>query len=211
MRIPFLDEDSTFIDVLGKIADLAILSMLFFLVSIPLVTLGASLTALYEAVVTSVRGKKAYPSRVFWQSFREKWKLATPLWILYVLAFLILVFNFLFAFHQYNNVGVILLGGNALVFVLLGFQVIYTFALIAKGYRGFGNVVKMAFMYGIAHLPYSVLALIILLIGITLISMTYGVLGVLLPGFLCALISLPLEKVFEQHLEEDLDGDREEE
>jgi uncharacterized membrane protein YesL len=211
MRVPFLDEESTFMDLLEKFADLAILSMLFFLVSIPVITLGASLSALYEAIVTSVRGKKAYPYKVFWKSFRKNWGVATPFWLLYVLAMVLLVFNVGFALHQYNNMGVFMLVVDVTVFVLLGFQIIYTFALIAKGYQGFSHIMKMAFMYGIAHLPYSVLALVILLIGVFFVTVTYGVLGVLLPGFIGALISLPLEKVFEKHIEEEEEGENEEE
>ncbi len=210
MRIPFLDEDSSFIDLLGKFTDLAILSMLFFLTSIPLITIGASITALYEAIVTSVRGKKAYPYKIYWESFRKKFFTATPFWILYLLAMALMVFNINFAFHQYNNMGLFLLAGDVTVLLLLGFQIIYTFALLAKGYQGFFHVFKMAFMYGIGHLPYSILALIITVIGVSFIIMTYGVLGVLLPGFIGAFVSVPLEKVFEKHLENE-DEDEEEE
>lgn len=209
MKIPFFEEDSTFIDYLGKFADMAILSMIFFLTSIPVITIGASSTALYEAVVTSVRGKRAYPYKVYWESFKKNLVRATPFWILYLLAAGLMVFNVMFAFHQYNNMGLFLLAADVPVLLLLGFQVIYTFAMLAKGYRGFGRVMKLAFMYGIGHLPYSILALLIVLAGGTLITMTYGVLGVLLPGFIGALLSLPLEHVFSQHLEDDEDEDEE--
>jgi len=209
MKISILDQDSNFMDLLGKFTDLAILSMLFFLTSIPLVTIGAGLTALYEAVVESVRGKKAYPYRVYLDTFKKKWKLSTALWILYVLAALLMVFNVFFALHQYNQMGMMLLAADVPVSILLGFQIVYSFPLIAKGYTGFGNVIKMAFMYGIAHLPYSLLALVFLLGGVTLITMTYGVLGVLLPGFIILLLSLVLEKVFARYIEEDNEDEEE--
>lgn len=203
MHIPFFDEDSSFIDLLGKFADLAILSMIFFLTSIPVITIGASVTALYEAIVTSVRGKKAYPYKIYWDSFRKNLSKATPFWILYLLATALMVFNVSFALQQYNNMGLFLLVSDVTVCLLLGFQIIYTFALLAKGYQGFRHIMKMAFMYGIGHLPYSIIALIIVLAGVILVTITYGVLGVLLPGFIGALASLPLEKVFEQHLDEE--------
>lgn len=203
MNIPFLDQESTFMDYLEKFTDLVIVSMLFFLTSIPLVTLGASYTALYQAVVTSVRGKKAYPYRVYLDTWKQKWKLSTAVWLVYILAAFLMVFNVEFALHQYNQMGLMLLAADVPVSILLGFQIVYTFPIIAKGYTGFGNVVKLSFMYGIAHLPYSLLALVFMLVGATVIGMTYGVLGILLPGFIVLLISLPMERVFGKHLEDE--------
>lgn len=62
--------DSPLMRVLGKIADLVVLNLLFVLTSLPLVTLGASLTALSSTAMRIVRGQCPSVSSAYLRAFR---------------------------------------------------------------------------------------------------------------------------------------------
>lgn len=61
----------------NKIADMVILSVLWCICCLPVVTAGASTSALYHTVVKSVREDCAYAASDFWKEFRRNLKQST--------------------------------------------------------------------------------------------------------------------------------------
>ena len=84
--------DSPLMRFLTKIADLMVLNILFCVTSIPLITIGASWTALYSVTLKMVRDEEGSVSRSYFRSFRQNFRQATLLWlgVLVVLALLAL-------------------------------------------------------------------------------------------------------------------------
>lgn len=67
-------QENRVIWVINKIVDMVLLSVLWVLCSIPVITIGASSAALYHAVTKAIREDKGYARQAFFQSFRENWK-----------------------------------------------------------------------------------------------------------------------------------------
>ena len=67
---------------MGKVADLVILNLLALICSIPIVTIGASWTAMYYVTIKIVRKEEGYIIRDFFRSFKENFKQATIIWLL---------------------------------------------------------------------------------------------------------------------------------
>ena len=74
--------DSRLMKVLGKIFDIGYLSIVFIIFSLPVVTIGASLTALYYAVVKVIRRDRGYVFQEFFRSFKLNFVKATILWLI---------------------------------------------------------------------------------------------------------------------------------
>lgn len=55
----------------NKAADMVILSILWCVLSLPVVTVGASTAALYYAVVISVKEDRSYAAHAFWKAWKE--------------------------------------------------------------------------------------------------------------------------------------------
>lgn len=72
----------------NAITDVLLLSLLWCLCSLPLVTLGASTTALYDAAVHGIRYREPGLYRRFFQTFRREWKTATAVTLLWGLVLL---------------------------------------------------------------------------------------------------------------------------
>ena len=58
------------------------LNLLWFVCSIPIVTIGASTTALYYAALKVVRDEDSHVGAAFFRSFRQNFKQATVLWLI---------------------------------------------------------------------------------------------------------------------------------
>ena len=73
----FFSMDNKFFTFMGRVADLCILNIICLICCIPIVTAGASITAMYYVTLKMVRNEEAYIVRSFFKSFKENFKQAT--------------------------------------------------------------------------------------------------------------------------------------
>lgn len=97
----FLDPDSKIFQVLSFVADLFILSALFFISCIPIITIGASATALYQVFRKKDDFKSSLVLR-FIYAFRQNFRPATICWMiqLFITVFLLVDLSLL---HYMNT------------------------------------------------------------------------------------------------------------
>lgn len=67
----------------NAITDVLLLSLLWCACSLPLITLGASTTALYDAAVHGIRYREPGVYRRFFRTFRREWKASVPVTLLW--------------------------------------------------------------------------------------------------------------------------------
>lgn len=81
----FLDNDSFFGKLMTKIGIIIAANLMFVLFSVPFVTVGAGLTALYHVMFKTLRGGGiCNPFREFWAGFKNNFRQATVTWIIFV-------------------------------------------------------------------------------------------------------------------------------
>ena len=71
----------SFVGTVEKIFDIMALGFLWILCSLPVITIGASTTALYYAMVKSVKNNDGYVTKEFFRSFKLNFIPATILWM----------------------------------------------------------------------------------------------------------------------------------
>lgn len=86
----FLSYDSPFGQLVMKLCYACYLNLLWFVCCIPIVTIGASTTALYYASLKIARGEDQGVARLFFRSFRENFRQSTVLWLILLAAGLLL-------------------------------------------------------------------------------------------------------------------------
>ena len=69
--------DNKFFTVMGRVADLIMLNVVFLICCLPIVTIGASLTALHYVTLKMTRNEESYIIRSFFKSFKQNFKQAT--------------------------------------------------------------------------------------------------------------------------------------
>lgn len=82
--------DNKFTNFLAKIMYLAWLNVLWLICSLPIITIGASTTAVYYTTMRMARDEEGYIARDFFHSFKENFRQATIVWLL-MLAFFIMI------------------------------------------------------------------------------------------------------------------------
>lgn len=174
--------DSPLMRFLTKIADLMVLNILFCVTSIPLITIGASWTALYSVTLKMVRDEEGSVSRSYFRSFRQNFKQATLLWlgVLVVLALLVLDIRVLNGMAEGTAPGLLRVGVEILA--LLGIMVLqYLLPSLARFEASLADTLKNACMMALAHLPKTALmtAAAVGAVWITLINNTTIAIGLM--------------------------------
>ena len=187
--VSLFSADSTLMRGLTRLADMMILNLLFLVTSIPVFTLGASLTALNFTAMRIGTGECLSVSADYFRSFQQNFRQASV--IALVLAFLAVV---LAAWDQV--ISALPLPGEATlalqaVWYVLAFNLVLTtlfvFPYLARFEGRSVDVLRNALMLAWRHLPSAVASLVVIAgaVGLTLFyphATGYGLLWLLL-GF----------------------------
>ena len=133
--------DSKFWGLIEKITDIVLLNFLFIVTCIPVVTIGASLSAMYSVALKKIKNEDIYVAKEFIKSFRESFKVSTIVWILMMVVGCVLLLDFYISnLVQNKALGIILKFILTLVGIIYLFSLTYIFPIISK----FDNTIKNA-------------------------------------------------------------------
>jgi len=196
----FFDMDGTVMGTLSKITDIIILSVIFLVFSLPIITIGASFTALYYTSVKCIRRGRSYLFKSFWKSFKENFGQATILWLILLIAGSILGLNIWFSGQIVSgNMGFILTCIYAMMAFTISIVTVYVFPLLSRFSMSKKKLISTAFYMAIKHLPYSIL-LVLIFTASLVASYIIPVLIFILPAAGTLLFSLPMERVLKKYI-----------
>ena len=87
----FFSLDSKFSQIMGRVFDLMMLNIIFLIMCIPIVTIGANFTAMYYVTLKMIKNEETYIFRTYWKSFRENFKQATAIWLILLAVLIVLI------------------------------------------------------------------------------------------------------------------------
>lgn len=158
--------------ILYKVASCMLLSLLYTITSLPIITIGASLTALYYTTVKVLRNGEGYVWNEFWNGFRANFKQSTIAWVISIVLLACAVANivviYLLAVAN-SNVWVWIPFIFLFAFVLMWIQ--YIFPYIARFKDRTSTVLFNTFWMTLFHFWHSLLLLIIL---VTFLAIPYA-------------------------------------
>ena len=85
--------NSPFAAAVNKLVQMIYVGILWFVCSIPIITVGAATTALYEVLLKMEKNQEGYVGASFLRAFRKNLKSATPVWIPLLIAEVVFGFN----------------------------------------------------------------------------------------------------------------------
>lgn len=195
--------DNPVMNALTKLADLIILNFLTLLCCIPIVTIGASTTALHYMALKMVRNEETYIIKGFFKSFKQNFKQATLMWLIMILAALLLIGDF----YILNKSGIEFPTWLRTALIAIGFLFIFgtmhTFPMLAKFDNTIRGTFKNAAYMSILSLPKTILMMVCWVIPIVIAIYVYQLfpvvimLGISGPAFLNALLYSKTYKKFE--------------
>lgn len=157
----FFSMDNKFFTFMNKVADLCILNIICLVCCIPIVTAGASITAMYYVTLKMVRNEEAYIVRSFFKSFKDNFKQATIINLIMIAVGAVLYLDLNVAQNMPGSAGqifhVIFMAFVIIYYVLF----LYVYPILARFYNTIRNTIKNALFMAIRHLPYTVVMVLI--------------------------------------------------
>ena len=140
----FFSLDSKFSQIMGRVFDLMMLNIIFLIMCIPIVTIGANFTAMYYVTLKMIKNEETYIFRTYWKSFRENFKQATAIWLILLAVLIVLILDLL------------------LVMRMPGTMVLsYVFPVLSRFDNTVKNTIKNSILMAIRHLPWTIMILLV--------------------------------------------------
>lgn len=168
--------ENSFWNFMGKITDVACMSILWLLTSLPILTIGASTAAMYSFTLDAVQDEEGAVWHSYFSGFRKNFKKATVLWMLQLVLTAFLAVNLYAAWNFYLAKGILGLGlfslalFGVIVFVGTGF---YVYPILVSYDFPVKKVIADSFVMAVGnpHVTLSVMVLFLLAgVGIYYIS-----------------------------------------
>lgn len=180
----FFSQDSIAMRFLTFLCDMMYINFLFFVFSIPIFTMGASLSAMYNVLFKRIRDEDPPIMKTFTKAFKENFKQATSIWVPFLL---IICFLFASLYVAHNLIGdtYSVLQYPIAIFIFLILAVfVFVFPQIAVFQTPTKQILKNACLLSLGNLPTTLSVLIVhvfllLLAGLSP-TMTYVVGSVIL-------------------------------
>lgn len=146
------------------IGDIVLANLLFILCSIPIITIGPSLTALYHCMLRTVKGNNNGTVKTFFRAFKDNFIQSLLIWILFLFVLLILLLNIRFLSHTGNSMSKLFLYFSLAFAVLLTIEFLYVFPVISAFSGSIKNHMKNALLFAVMHFPSTLLIVVISLL-----------------------------------------------
>lgn len=155
----FFSPDNPVMEFIAKIFDLVVLNLIFIFSCVPIVTIGASTSALSYVTLKMVRGEDPYIWKNFWKSFRQNFKQGTLIWIFSILVFIFLGMDFYIINSQNTSLFAVV---RILLWIICAVALsvfLYVFPVISHFVCTTKQALKNALLMTFGHLPYTLVML----------------------------------------------------
>lgn len=211
----FFSWDGRFMEVLNGFGELVMLSVVFLICCVPVVTIGPAVTSLYYAVIKSVRRGRGTPLSEFFASMKRTLGkgIIITLEIMAVGAALYMGYRQAVAMNEAAAAGIAAHDGKvfATVYVILGVLLmavsVYIFPILSRFTMRTVNMWKLAFVMGIRYLPVTaaVIAGTALLIWLQIYVFPIPCIA-FVPGCWCFIVTFMMEKVLLHYMPKPSEG-----
>ncbi len=195
--------ENLFFRILARGVDLAGLSLLWVLLSIPLVTAGPATAALYYTVVKTFRQGRDDAFSIYLKAFRDNLKQG----MLVMLVCIPVAVFFAWGYNVMSNnistsVGVVMYMAYYVVLLVPAGIFCYLFPMMGRFTFRTGALFRTAFILSIRHLPSTVI-IVMLTVEMTVFTIEKWWPLLAAPVLTMFLTSLFLEKIFPKYLSEE--------
>ncbi|MCR4585672.1 MAG: YesL family protein [Lachnospiraceae bacterium] len=186
------DIDSPLMNVLGKISDLVILNLVTLVMCIPIVTAGASFTAMHYCCLKIARDRETGILKLFFHSFKDNLRQSTAMWLLFLVIVAIFVIDCIFMYTNPTNLSSYVFGGLIFCMLLVLFIGCMVFPIQARFVNTITGTIKNAFVFSFKYFPRTLAILVVKLLPFSLFFIGNGNLGIsLFPLIFCFCFSAP--------------------
>ena len=154
--------DGWFARIFGTIGDIIVVNILFIICSIPIFTMGASMSAMYYTLLKKQRtGETGGIIKLFFRGFKDNFKKSTIAWLL----FLLIAFVFSLDFNLFGKGGPqenkLMYYTSVIFFILICFIAIYLFPVISAFENFLKNLIIQSIYMAAKNFIFTILIMIL--------------------------------------------------
>ena len=155
----FFNPDSPIMRFITKIANSIYLNILWFVCCLPVVTIGASTTALFYVTLKMAKNEEGNMTAAFFHSFQENFRQATRIWLILLAAGIVFAFDGYVFYHMRFENTLWAIGAAVFLVALAAYAIIlmYIFPLLARFDNTIPAMFKNAIFIGMRFLLCTVL------------------------------------------------------
>ncbi len=164
----FFAYDSPLMNFLAKATDLVLLNLIYLLCCIPIITIGASTTALY-ASINKLQNDEGQPFKQFFITFKQDFKQSTIFFVLFVSLMAFIALDVYIVMMVNFSFSVVFFAAFGLIAVLIFFTSCFFYPLVAMFENTLKSHVLNSLKLSLAKLPISILMAIISLVPLLIL------------------------------------------
>lgn len=157
----FFNLDSPVMRVLSRMADIMILNVLVLITIMPIITVGASLSAMHYVLIKMERNEETYIIKMYFKSFKENFKQGTVLWLIQLVVLSVFILDYVLFVKSGIEFSVALMVAVLAICVVFMMTYMYVYPLQARFVNTVGQTLKNAFLIMILNFPRSVLMVLL--------------------------------------------------
>lgn len=200
--------DTGFARVMNKVGDIILLSILWIICCIPLITIGASTTAAYYTAAKVIRHSEGYEWNEFFKCFKLNFKSTVVMNLVFVICIAFFIFNFIvmggaedemFFYLKiiYIAIGIVLIGVYA-----------YAYPILSRFNMKSGKIMMMSLQLFFRHFPTTmgIIGLfLVTLFGMYMLPWAFFI----LPGVFMFIVTFLMERVLLKYMPKPEEGSEE--
>lgn len=191
MRNWLFDSESPLIRGLSRIFDCLLLSVLTIICSLPIITIGAAVSALYDIMIKMVLDRDQGIFKPYFASFAKNFKKGTLIWLICLVGIIFVGANYYLLSLEVSGVEewmrTVILVVVFILTLIMSFVLIYVFPLQARYENKVGTTLKNALFISIVQFPRS--------IGLFLLNGLVVAVGAFAPGVIPMLLIIEFSAV----------------
>lgn len=153
--------DSPAFEFINTLCEFICLNILFLICCLPVITCGAAISALYQVTMQEARGEHGYIIKKFFSSFKEDFRSSTPVFLLYLTAAFILIFNLAFWSAMGSILSNLLLLAVTFASLAVLISFMYAFPLLARFRNTTKRTIINAYTIAMSHRKQTLIILAI--------------------------------------------------
>lgn len=163
------DIDSPLYKFMSTLTDILKLNFCWLLCSLPIITIGASTAAAYSVTLKMADEQEGYIVKQFFQAFLANLKQGIVLGMIACIAVYSIWFNFVNLNVFPENLSVIMLVFGIVAAVVVGFSLLYSFALLARYENSILGTLRNSFKISMRYIGQTIMVLFVIAVEIVVI------------------------------------------
>ena len=202
----FFNSDNGVMRALSKLFDMGVLTLIYLVFCIPVVTIGAATTSLYYVSAKVLRHNRSYVWTEFWSSFEMNFAQSTVVWLLIAGISLLLVFNMQLVgvTDTASAKGGYLAGVYFAMLIFISCISCYVFPFISRFSMKLGQILRLSLYCAFRHFLHtlSLIAIVVAMAVLIYVAMITNIIIIFLfaPALASFVYTFPMEHIMKKYM-----------